>query len=186
MPFEFSRLQIPEVILVNARRFGDNRGFFMELYQYDAFAESGITCRFVQDNFSHSIKGVLRGLHYQTKPDAQGKLVYAITGEIFDVAVDIRQGSPTFGQWVGETLSEDNGRLLWVPPGFAHGFLVMSDQAKVAYKVTANYSPECDAGIRWNDPVIGIDWPMENPILSVKDAGLPTLQNANNNFIYSR
>ena len=121
MPFQFSRLDIPEVILVEAKKFGDDRGFFMETYKYDDFAANGIDARFIQANFSHSSKGILRGLHYQTNPDAQGKLVRAVNGEIFDVAVDIRKGSPTYGKWVGEVLSGENGRLLWVPPGFDPG-----------------------------------------------------------------
>ncbi|MEM7336937.1 MAG: dTDP-4-dehydrorhamnose 3,5-epimerase [Chloroflexota bacterium] len=175
---------MPDVILVEAKKFGDDRGFFMETYQFNAFEQNGISLRFVQDNFSHSSRGVLRGLHYQINPDAQGKLVRAVSGEIFDVAVDIRKGSPTYGQWVGEMLSRENGRLLWVPPGFAHGFCVVSEKADVAYKVTGDYSPSCDRGIIWNDPAIGIDWPIDNPSLSPKDVDHPTLENADNNFTY--
>ena len=184
MPFEFTQLEIPEVILIEAKRFGDDRGFFMETYQYNEFAKNGIEDQFRQDNFSHSSRGVLRGLHYQINPDAQGKLVRAVRGEIFDVAVDIRQGSPTYGQWVGEHLSRENGRLLWVPPGFAHGFCVISERADVAYKVTGDYSPSCDRGIIWNDPAIGIKWPIQEPSLSSKDKEHPTLEHADNNFIY--
>lgn len=185
MPFQFTRLDIPEVILVEANKFGDERGYFMETYKYDAFAENGIDARFVQANFSHSAHGILRGLHYQIQPDAQGKLVRAVNGEIFDVAVDIRKGSPTYGKWVGEVLSGENGRLLWVPPGFAHGFLVLSESADVSYQVTAYYSPECDRGIQWNDPAVGIDWGTNTPILSPKDANHPTLADADNNFVYA-
>lgn len=184
MPFQFTKLAIPEVILVEARKFGDDRGFFMETYHYDAFIANGIDVQFVQDNFSHSAHAVLRGLHYQLNPSAQGKLVRASAGEIFDVAVDIRQGSPTFGHWVGETLSRENGRQLWVPPGFAHGFVVLSDWADVAYKVDANYAPEAERGIMWNDPTIGIDWPISNPSLSSRDLDNPLLEDAEHNFTY--
>ena len=184
MPFQFQPLAIPEVILVKPVRIGDSRGFFMETYQYSTFAENGITPRFVQDNHSRSAKGVLRGLHYQQDPFAQGKLLKVVMGEIFDVAVDIRQGSPTFGQWVGETLSEENGRLLYVPPGFAHGFCVLSDSADLIYKATNVYKPETDRGIMWNDPQIGIKWPINQPTLSNKDGRQPTLNEADNNYIY--
>lgn len=185
MPFQFTRLEIPEVILVEAKKFGDDRGYFMETYKYDDFAANGIDGRFVQANFSHSSKGILRGLHYQLNPHPQGKLVRVVNGEVFDVAVDIRKGSPTYGKWVGEVLSGENGRLLWVPPGFAHGFLVLSDKADLAYQVTGNYSAECDRGIQWDDPEIGVNWGIDNPTLSPKDAKQPTLADADNNFVYA-
>ncbi len=182
MPFQFHPLKIPEVILVEAKTFGDARGYFKETYAQDAFAANGIALPFIQDNFSRSTQGVLRGLHYQKEPYAQGKLLTAVQGEIFDVAVDIRQGSPTYGQWVGELLSESNHRLLYVPPGFAHGFCVLSNFAAIAYKVTAPYMPEHEHGILWNDVTIGVEWPISKPILSERDTQLPLLKNANNNF----
>jgi dTDP-4-dehydrorhamnose 3,5-epimerase len=185
MPFQFYPLAIPEVILVEPQRIGDQRGFFMETYQYDTFVANGITPRFVQDNYSRSAKGVLRGLHYQLDPFAQGKLLLVVAGEIFDVAVDIRQGSPTFGQWVGEILSAENGRMLYVPPGFAHGFCVLSETADLTYKATDIYKPETEGGILWNDPHIGIEWPVTNPTLSSKDLKLPTLAQADINYVYN-
>jgi dTDP-4-dehydrorhamnose 3,5-epimerase len=178
MPFQFSPLEIPEVILVETKRFGDDRGFFMETYKQAEFAANGIPGPFVQDNCSHSAQGVLRGLHYQIPPYAQGKLLVAVQGEIFDVAVDIRRDSPTFGQWVGAVLSAANGRMLYIPPGFAHGFCVLSDFATLTYKVTAVYMPQYEQGIIWNDPAIGIDWPVSNPTLSARDRQLPTLAQA--------
>ena len=178
MPFTFKRLEIPEIILVEPKVFHDERGFFMETYKYSDFAAFGVAEHFVQDNHSRSTKGVLRGLHYQNPPKAQGKLVRVVVGEIFDVGVDIRKGSPTYGKWVGEILSAENKRMLYIPPGFAHGFCVLSDVAEVLYKTTAEYAPECEAGIIWNDPEIGIRWPIEHPILSAKDAALPPLREA--------
>ena len=184
MPFIFERLTILEVMLVEPQVFPDDRGFFMESYKYSDFSAFGIKEHFVQDNHSLSTRGVLRGLHYQNPPKAQGKLVRAVAGEIFDVAVDIRRGSSTYGRWVGEPLSAANKRMLYVPPGFAHGFCVLSDEAHVVYKVTEEYSPEHDAGILWSDPQIGIRWPIEHPILSPKDAALPTRTRADNGFRY--
>jgi len=184
MPFTFRELDIPGLILVEARAFTDERGFFMETYKQSAFAANGIPGPFVQDNTSYSRKGVLRGLHFQRAPKAQGKLVMARQGEIFDVAVDLREGSPTYGQWAGEKLSDKNRRLLYVPPGFAHGFCVLSDEAYVTYKVTTEYAPEADRGVIWNDPEIGIDWPIEVPILSPRDAQLPRLSQADSNFTF--
>ena len=184
MPFQFKRIEIPEVILIEPKVFQDERGFFMETYKYSDFAAFGIAERFVQDNHSRSVKGVLRGLHYQNPPHAQGKLIRVVVGEIFDVAVDIRKGSPTYGKWVGVKLSAENRRMLYIPPGFAHGFCVLSDVAEVVYKVTAEYAPECEAGIIWNDPGIGIEWPFKHPIISSKDAQWPTLREAVNGFRY--
>ena len=178
MPFKFQRLEIPDVILVEPEVFDDERGFFMETYKYSEFCAFGIKEHFLQDNHSRSVKRVLRGLHYQNPPKAQGKLVRVVVGEIFDVGVDIRRGSPTYGKWVGEILSAENKRMLYIPPGFAHGFCVLSDVAEVLYKTTAEYAPECEAGIIWNDPEIGIRWPIEHPILSAKDAALPPLREA--------
>jgi dTDP-4-dehydrorhamnose 3,5-epimerase len=182
MPFQFTRLQIPEIILIEAQSFEDDRGRFLESYKASAFAANGISDPFVQDNLSCSVRGVLRGLHYQVHPKAQGKLVTVLQGEIFDVAVDIRKGSPTYGQWAGMTLSADPFRLLYVPIGFAHGFCVLSEEAVVGYKVTEEYAPEQDRGIIWDDPDIGIEWPVADPILSPKDAQLPLLKEADSNF----
>jgi dTDP-4-dehydrorhamnose 3,5-epimerase len=186
MPFTFARLEIPEVVLIEARAFIDARGYFQETYQRSAFVAAGIAETFVQDNHSRSRRGVLRGLHYQKDPAAQGKLVSVLRGEIFDVAVDLRQGSPTFGRWVAAVLSEENHRLLYVPAGFAHGFCVLSDVADVTYKVTAEYSPEHDRGVRWDDPQIGVEWPVAEPLLSEKDRQHPYLADADLNFRYER
>jgi dTDP-4-dehydrorhamnose 3,5-epimerase len=183
MPFQFHRLEIPEVVLIEARQFGDARGFFAETYKHSEFAAHGIAATFVQDNWSHSARGVLRGLHYQKQPQSQGKLVMTVRGSIFDVAVDIRQGSPAYGKWVAEVLSADNLRMLYVPEGFAHGFCVLSEEADVLYKVTAEYALELDRGIIWNDPQIGIEWPTQEPLLSEKDAALPLLRDADNDFL---
>jgi len=182
MTFNFKRLKIPDVILVEPQVFPDERGFFLESFRESIFNENGINARFVQDNYSHSIKGVLRGLHYQKNPKAQAKLVTAIQGEIFDVAVDIRKGSPTYGKWVGETLSGQNHKLLYVPEGFANGFCVLSNEAKVVYKVNQEYSVENERGILWNDPAVDVKWPIEKPILSNKDQQLPLLEKIDNNF----
>lgn len=165
-----TRLTIPDVILIEPRIFGDARGYFFESFNQRSFDEAvGRPVRFVQDNQSRSSKGVLRGLHYQVR-QAQGKLVRATFGEIFDVAVDIRRTSPTFGRWVGEVLSADNKRQLWVPEGFAHGFVVLSEYAEVQYKTTDYYAPEHERSIAWNDGELAIDWPLEGePVLSAKD-----------------
>jgi dTDP-4-dehydrorhamnose 3,5-epimerase len=182
MPFHFERLEIPDVILVTARHFADHRGFNMETYKQSEFVDNGIPWRFVQDNRSYSTRQVLRGLHYQLQPRAQGKLVMALAGEIFDVAVDIRRGSPTYGQWVGATLSADRFNMLYVPVGFAHGFCVLSEQADVLYKLTDEYAAPLERGVRWDDPDIGIDWPVADPIISERDTRLPMLREADNNF----
>ena len=168
---KFIETSIPEVLLIEPRVFADERGFFMESYQKKLFREAGIDIDFVQDNHSRSQRGTLRGLHYQIK-QAQGKLVRAVVGEIFDVAVDLRKNSPTFGKWVGTYLSEKNKRMLWVPPGFAHGFYVTSSETEVLYKASDYYAPQWERIIIWNDPSIGINWPIKNtlPILSPKDA----------------
>jgi len=173
----FVETAIPGVLIVEPRVFGDPRGFFMETYRKDRFFAAGITLEFVQDNHSRSSRGVLRGLHYQ-EPNAQGKLVRTLSGVIFDVAVDVRKGSPSFGKWVGVELSAENKRELWVPPGFAHGFCVISKTAEVAYKCTTYYDPPSEKGILWNDPEIGIEWPISNPTLSDKDARAPRLRDA--------
>ncbi len=184
MPFEFEPLDIPDLILVKPKVFGDERGFFMETYKASEFKKNGINYDFVQDNHSKSQKGVLRGLHYQLRPMEQGKLVRCIRGRIWDVAVDIRKGSPWYGKWVAVELSEENKLMLWIPPGFAHGFVALEDNTEVIYKVTKEYSPELERGIIWNDPDIGIDWPVKNPKLSERDSRLPPLREAENNFLY--
>jgi dTDP-4-dehydrorhamnose 3,5-epimerase len=184
MPFEFKMLEIPGVILVKAQRFEDHRGFFMENYKSSVFAAHGIPSGFVQTNCSHSVRGVVRGLHYQRPPMAQGKLVMVPSGRIFDVAVDIRKGSPTYGEWVGAELSADNGHLLYVPAGFAHGFQVLSEHAKVIYMVTEEYSSEHDTGILWRDPEIGVEWPLPDPVLSMRDEQLPVLREADTGFFF--
>lgn len=160
--------RLPEVLLIEPDVFGDARGFFMESWHRRRFAEAGLDVDFVQDNHSRSGAGVLRGLHYQLQ-QPQGKLVRVVAGEVFDVAVDIRQGSPTFGQWTGEVLSEDNFRMLYVPPGFAHGFCVLSERADFLYKCTDYYNPGDEYGIAWDDPAIGIEWPGGPFTLSDKD-----------------
>ena len=165
--------KIPGLLIIEPRVFGDERGFFFESYNEKAFNEAtGIAPRFVQDNHSKSVKGVLRGLHYQLPPRAQGKLVRVVQGEVFDVAVDIRKDSPTYGQWVGETLTADNKKQLWIPPGFAHGFLTLSDTAEFLYKTTDYWSPEHERAIIWNDATLNIDWPLKGiePTLAAKDA----------------
>ena len=177
---KFSRLAIPDVILVEPDVFGDNRGFLMECWHREKFRDGNIDTDFVQDNHSRSGKNILRGLHYQIKRP-QGKLVRVTTGEVFDVAVDIRKSSPTYGQWVGQVLSEDNKMIMWIPPGFAHGFLVISDSADLCYKCTDYYAPEYDRAIRWDDPDLAIDWPLPEgvtPILSGKDANAPLFRDA--------
>ncbi|MFH1563274.1 MAG: dTDP-4-dehydrorhamnose 3,5-epimerase [Nitrospirota bacterium] len=184
MPFDFERLSIPEIILIKPKVFIDERGFFMETYKYLDFANVGIKENFVQDNYSKSDKNVLRGLHYQKIPKSQGKLIQCLKGKIYDVAVDIRKGSPTYKQWVGIELSEENHHILYTPPGFAHGFVVLSDIAEVTYKCTAEYSSEDERGIIWNDPDIGINWPVRNPTLSKKDKEYPALKDTDNNFYY--
>lgn len=182
MPFEFEKLEIPDLILVRSTSFDDSRGFFAETYKRSVFAENGIPDEFVQDNVSHSMKGILRGLHYQLEPAAQAKLLMVLAGEIFDVAVDIRKGSPTYGKWVGLNLAAPERTMLYVPTGFAHGFCVLSDEATVHYKVTAEFALDLERGIVWNDPEIGIQWPIAEPELSHRDLRLPPLAEAENNF----
>ena len=172
--------EIPEVLIIEPKIFGDERGFFFESFNHKAFVEkTGVTAEFVQDNHSKSSKNVLRGLHYQMQ-QPQGKLLRVVSGEIFDVAVDIRKSSPTFGQWVGCMLSAENKQQLWVPAGFAHGFLVVSETAEVLYKTTDYYAPSHERCILWNDPDLAIDWPLDGakPILSAKDQAGQTLKRA--------
>ena len=169
---QFTRTELSDVILIQPKIFEDERGFFLESYQKDRFSAAGIHVDFVQDNHSASTKGVLRGLHYQIR-QPQGKLIRVVVGEVFDVAVDLRRHSSTFGRWVGMTLSAEKKNQLWVPPGFAHGFYVTSEKAEILYKATDYYAPEWERSLLWNDPALGIDWPVTNggfPILSTKDA----------------
>jgi dTDP-4-dehydrorhamnose 3,5-epimerase len=184
MGFQFQSLEIPEVILIEGGAFEDQRGFLIEVYKRSEFSAIGISDFFVQDNYSHSVRGVLRGLHYQKHPKAQAKLVMVLRGEIFDVSVDLRKGAPTFGRWVGVALSSQRRQLLYVPGGFAHGFCVLSGNADVLYKATAEYAPELDRGVIWSDPEIGIPWPIREAIVSPRDALLPPLRQADNNFTY--
>jgi dTDP-4-dehydrorhamnose 3,5-epimerase len=174
------------VKIIEPKVFDDHRGWFMETYSEAVFKAAGIEISFIQDNQSFSAaKGTLRGLHYQLNPKAQTKLVRCTKGGIFDVAVDIRKGSPSFGKWFGIELSIDNKRQLFIPKGFAHGFVTLTDDVEVQYKVDELYAPKCDRGIIWSDPAIGIDWPIDiSPILSVKDENTPPLSEAENNFIY--
>jgi dTDP-4-dehydrorhamnose 3,5-epimerase len=173
-------LDIPEVFLLTPRVFGDARGFFFESFNTQRFAElTGVQVNFVQDNHSRSSRGVLRGLHYQVSPRAQGKLVRVVQGEVFDVAVDIRRSSPTFGRWVGAHLSAENYQQLWIPPGFAHGFLTLTDTAEFLYKTTDYYAPECERVIRWDDPALNIKWPeIGVPSLAARDASAPLFAQA--------
>ena len=175
MPLTFEPTEIPDVLRVVPKVFADPRGFLMETFKESEFAAAGIEFRAVQENHSRSTQGTLRGLHYQREPKAQGKLVRVIVGEIFDVAVDIRPGSPTFGKWVGEWLSAANRTALYVPPGFAHGFCVTSAEAEVIYKTTEEYAPDHEGGIAWNDPALQIAWPIASPTLSPRDERWPPL-----------
>lgn len=166
--------ELPGVLVIAPKVFGDARGYFYESFRSSAYAEAGIDVQFVQDNVSRSAKGTLRGLHLQ-HPNSQGKLVSVLLGEVFDVAVDVRVGSATFGKWTGRLLSDDNMHQLYVPPGFAHGFAVLSESAVFSYKCTTYYSPSDELSVRWNDPAIGIEWPVASPLLSDKDGGAPLL-----------
>lgn len=171
------KTKIDGLVIINPSVFGDERGYFMETYNEEEFHKAGLTMKFVQDNESKSSKGVLRGLHFQRK-FSQGKLVRVTKGEVFDIAVDLRLGSPTYGQWAGAHLTEENKTMFYVPEGFAHGFLVLSEEAVFNYKCTNLYAPEYDGGVRWNDPEIGVEWPLEGigePLLSEKDTKLPFL-----------
>ena len=177
---------LPEVVVIEPEAFVDERGWFLESYRKSEFAKGGIPSEFIQDNHSRSTeRGTLRGLHFQKAPAAQAKLVRCVDGEIFDVAVDIRKGSPTYSKWFSTILSSKNHLMTWIPVGFAHGFLTTTDVAEVEYKVTAEYSSALDRAILWNDPRIGIKWPTSNPKLSSKDAKAPLLDDADNDFVWS-
>ena len=173
MPFTFESTALAGVVIIDAKLFGDARGFLMETFKRSEFEAAGLPVTLVQENHSLSSAGTLRGLHYQREPKAQGKLVRVIRGEIFDVAVDIRSGSPTYGQWVGVALSDSNRKSIYIPPGFAHGFCVVSPEAEVIYKTTEEYAPDHEHGIRWDDPALGITWPVTSPNLSERDKHWP-------------
>lgn len=185
MTFIFQKLDIKDVILVKPKIIKDSRGFFLEGYKQSEFSDNGINLNLVQSNYSKSTKGVLRGLHYQANPKAQAKLVSCLSGEIFDVAVDIRKGSPTYGNWLGEVLTSENKEMIYIPRGFAHGFVVLSEEAEVFYMVDNEYLPQSDRGIKWNDPTINVQWGVDfEPIISEKDVELPLLADAQINFQY--
>jgi dTDP-4-dehydrorhamnose 3,5-epimerase len=177
--------EIPEVLEVDSPRFGDQRGYFMEVYNESAAQGLGFHETFMQDNLSKSAKGIMRGLHYQIEPHAQGKLVHVLAGRAWDVAVDIRRGSPTYAKWVARELSGDNGLALWVPPGFAHGFLALEDDTLLMYKCTTPYAPTAERSIHFACPKIGIDWPVDPETISDKDREAPTLQEADHNFEFN-
>jgi dTDP-4-dehydrorhamnose 3,5-epimerase len=187
--FKLTSSPIPGILIIEPHAFADDRGFFMESYNRDAFAALGFKETFLQDNHSRSQKGVVRGLHYQLEPAAMGKLVSCVHGRIFDVGVDIRRGSPAFGQWYGEVLSGENHKMLYFPPGFAHGFISLEDNSDVLYKCTNVWSPEHERAIVWNDPAVGIKWPLDlagKPLVNTKDAAAPLLKDAETNFQFKR
>lgn len=184
MSFEFTPLRIPEVVLITPRVWRDERGVFAEVYKASAFEIQGVQVIFKQVNQSVSRQNVLRGLHYQLPPATQGKLVTLATGRVYDVAVDIRVGSPTYGQWAGVELTAEARTSVWVPPGFAHGFCTLSEEAQMIYYCTEEYAPEQERGIIWNDPAVKIEWPIETPILAPRDAQYPILAETENPFIY--
>ena len=186
MPFTFTPLDVPGIVLVEARQFGDNRGVFFESFKASEFVAAGLPGGFVQDNQSRSIPGVLRGVHFQREPHAQGKLVSAVEGAVWDVGVDLRVGSRFFGKWAAAELRAGDGRSLWIPPGFGHGFFVLgSEDAVLSYKCTAEYSGPHDGGVRYDDPTLAIAWPLHGePVLSDKDCGLPLLADCNHGFVF--
>ena len=185
MPIDIVPTRIPDVLLITGMAVPDDRGFFSEVYSQEVWDAAGIEAGFVQDNLSCSSRGTLRGMHYQIEPSPMGKFVRVLTGSVYDVAVDLREGSPTFGQWVGETLSAENRRGLWIPAGFAHGFLALEDETQVLYKCTNFYTPEAERSLHYADPAIGIDWPAKAEHISEKDADAPALDNAEYNFVYT-
>ncbi len=188
MNFTIERLKFDDVLLIRSRRFDDQRGYFMETWSHAAFGQLGINANFVQDNQSLSVKpGTVRGLHFQVPPHAQAKLVRVLQGSVFDVAVDLRGGSATYGKWCGVKLMAGGPEQLYIPAGFAHGFLTLEPDTVVSYKVDAPYAPQCDAGIRWNDPEIGVDWPLDpaQAVLSDKDAALPLLATFRSPFVWN-
>ena len=176
MPFEFIPTTLDGVMLIEPKSFSDTRGEFSELFKQSEFTQNGITKPFVQTNFSISKKGVLRGLHFQKDPQAQAKLVHVVSGSAFDVAVDIRKDSPYYGKWISVTLSSEKRNMIYVPEGFAHGFMALEDDTRLVYNCTAEYSPEHEGGLAWNDPAVGIKWPIAEPIVIERDAQFPTLE----------
>jgi dTDP-4-dehydrorhamnose 3,5-epimerase len=183
MAFVIEKLSLPELLHVTSDVYPDGRGFFVEMFRENIFSDYGVRGPWVQFNRSYSKQNVIRGMHYQRLPKAQGKLVMPMQGEIFDVAVDMRQNKPTFGLWAGIKLEAKKAEMLYIPPGFAHGFCTLSQEAEVLYLCSDYYVPEQEGGVVWNDSKIGIEWPIENPIVSARDAALPTLEKADNNFV---
>ncbi|MBX7259497.1 MAG: dTDP-4-dehydrorhamnose 3,5-epimerase [Candidatus Hydrogenedentes bacterium] len=186
MPVTISQTEIPDVLLIESPVFKDERGFFTEVHSEREWKKAGLDLRFVQDNVSLSARGTLRGLHYQLEPQGQGKFVRVTTGAVFDVAVDLRRGSPTFGKWVGRTLSGENCLAMWIPSGFAHGFVALEDRTYVYYKCTAFWTPELERSLAYDDPAIGIEWPIPATLISPKDARAPRLDSAEYNFEYAK
>ena len=186
MAFVFIPTSIPDVLVIEPHVFADDRGFFMETYKRSEFSAHGIHEAFVQCNHSRSTRGILRGLHYQKSPKAQGKLVRTLAGEIFDVVVDIRKGAPTYGRWIGILLSAGNKKILYAPAGFAHGFCVVSDEADISYMTTEEYAPALESGVIWNDPELNIRWPVDEPRLADRDRRWPRLRDADNDFRFER
>ncbi len=185
--FTFTKLDIPELVLIESQRFDDNRGAFSEIWKASDFKKQGIPTAFDQDNYSLSKKGVIRGLHYQLEPMEQGKIVRVLSGRVWDVAVDIRKGSPHFGKWSGVELTRNNNKMLWIPGGFAHGFAALEDDTLLLYKTTKEYSKAHERGILWNDSDIDVDWKVDDdPIVSDKDKALPPLKSAEYNFTYKK
>lgn len=184
MPVEITQTEIPDVLVVKTGIFSDHRGFFSESYSRNMWAKEGFNETFVQDNLSRSSKGVLRGMHYQLSAHGMGKLIRVVTGAVFDAAVDLRKGSPTFGKWVGRELSGANGLSLWVPAGFAHGFVALEDDTHVWYKCTGHHAPEAERALNYKDPDVGIAWPIEPSVISEKDAAAPMLAGAEYDFDY--
>ena len=182
MPFRYTQTDISGVLVIDPPVFPDDRGFFMESYKRSEFAAGGINETFVQCNQSKSARGILRGLHYQKNPKAQAKLVRALSGEIYDVAVDLRKGSSTYGKWTTVILSAENKKMLFVPVGFAHGLCVTSADAEMLYMTTEEYAPDLEAGVLWDDPDLAIEWPVANPVLSARDRAWPRLRDADNTF----
>ena len=178
MAFKFTGTEIPGIVVIEPVVYRDSRGFFMETYKASEFSGAGISYEFVQDNHSMSDRGVLRGLHYQIEPAQQGKLIRVVSGSIFDVALDIRRGSPTFGRYLAFRLTAEEKKMVWIPPGFAHGFLSLEDGTELLYKATSEYNASLERGILWNDPDLKIDWPSNNPIVSEKDSEHPRLKDA--------
>jgi dTDP-4-dehydrorhamnose 3,5-epimerase len=184
MAFQVEHLPIPRLLLLVPQAFEDRRGCFFETYKKSEFDAQGIRENFVQSNQAGSRKGVLRGLHYQIDPSPQGKLLRVVSGEIFDVAVDIRKGSPFYGKWAAVTLSGENRSLFWIPPGFAHGYLALADGTEVLYSTTCEYDPRSERGIRWDDPALAIAWPPLSPLLNERDRNFPLCADAENTFVY--